>query len=228
LFANDYDMRRLYCGPFSGRQRELRGAVAGILINPNNEYPINVIPLRTFAAYIDGAGAWNPREEFLKAAAEWLPYFETVAGTLPLDDLLLLADCFYLPHREGPEAEKLLTLIHRLLDEPADLWGHAYQQFCALNVRLQQLFDRLSELRDRELFDAWSRHIWHLKEELQVIEAVLKQKIAGHDIVDGVALGQCLPGTFRGGTLAKLERMSRMDADGRIRVESLSSRRKET
>jgi hypothetical protein len=31
LHANDYDMRRLYLGPYSGRPPELRGEVGGIL-----------------------------------------------------------------------------------------------------------------------------------------------------------------------------------------------------
>ena len=38
LHANDYDVRRLYCGPYSGRSPELLDSVAGILANPNNEF----------------------------------------------------------------------------------------------------------------------------------------------------------------------------------------------
>lgn len=218
LFANDYDARRLYCGPYSGRERELRGVVRGILINPNNEYPINFIALRTLAAYLDGDNKWEPRDAFLQSAADWLARYETVTKPISLDDLVLLADCFYLPHAEGAEAVQLLALVDRLLTEPVSRWGDGYDEFCALNIQIQALFDRLTELRDRELFDAWSRRVWALKEELLIIDAALAQKKAGRDLSQGTRLESCLPGTFRGGILGRLERFLSMDADGRVRA----------
>ena len=218
LFANDYDVRRLYCGPYSGRPRELRGAVRGILINPNNEYPINFIPLRTLAAFLDNDAEWKPRDAYVKALAEWLPYFQTVTHPIRLDDLTLLADCFYLPEHEGRSAEDMMALVDRLLAEPVADWGDAYEKFSALNARVQALFDRLTGLRDRELFAAWSHRVWALKEELLVVDAALAQKKAGRDLADGVPLEICLPGTFRGGILSKLERFLTMDAHGMIRV----------
>jgi protein O-GlcNAcase/histone acetyltransferase len=216
LFANDYDARRLYCGPYSGRERELRGAVRGLLINPNNEYAINFIPLRTLAAFLNGEGEWQPREAFLQSVAEWLACHETVTKPVTQGDLVLLADCFYLPHAEGPEAIKLLALVERLLAEPVGSWGDGYDEFCALNSRVQALFDRLTELKNRELFDAWSRRVWALKEELLVIDAALAQKKAGRDLAAGIELECCLPGTFRGGILTKLERYLTVDGDGRV------------
>ena len=155
---------------------------------------------------------------FLQSAAAWLPCFETVTKPFALDDLILLADCFYLPHAEGPEATKLLSLIDRLLIEPVSSWCDCYEQFCAINARIQAMFDRLTELRDRELFDAWSRRVWELKEELLIIDAALAQKKAGRDRSAGVELESCLPGTFRGGILGRLERDLSMDADGRVRA----------
>jgi protein O-GlcNAcase/histone acetyltransferase len=216
LFANDYDMRRQNCGPYSGRPRELIHAVRGIVINPNNEYPLNFIPLHTFAEFLHGNGEWKAREAFLKAAAEWLSGFETVTQPLSLEDLILLADCFYLPHCEGREAEQLLSVIDRLLTEPVAGWGSAHEQFSQLNARIQAAFDRLTELHNRELFDAWSRRAWELKEELMVIEAILARKKDGDDIVNGVHLDICVPGTFRGGLLARLARKLSMDAHGKI------------
>ena len=154
----------------------------------------------------------------MNAAAEWLPRFETVTQPLALADLILLADCFYLPYAEGPEAKKLLTLVDRLLAEPVDRWGDAYELFCGENARIQALFDRLTELRDRELFDAWSRRAWELKEELQVIAMVLAQKKTGHDIDEGIRVGEPFAGNvFRGGFLTKLKRFLEIDAQGRGR-----------
>jgi protein O-GlcNAcase/histone acetyltransferase len=217
LFANDYDARRLYCGPYSGRARKLRGAVRGILINPNNEFAINFVPLRTLAEFLNGDGEYQPRDAFLQSAAEWLHDFDTVTKPVTFDDLILLADCFYLPHAEGPQAIKMLSLINRLLTEPVRSWGDDWDKFCALNTRVQAMFDRLTELKNRELFDAWSRRAWALKEELLVIAAALAQKKAGRDLAAGVELEGCLPGTFRGGILTGLERYLTVDGDGRVR-----------
>jgi protein O-GlcNAcase/histone acetyltransferase len=217
LFANDYDLRRLYCGPYSGRPRELRRAVRGILINPNNEFPINFIALRTVGDFLNGDGEWKPREDFLSAAAEWRPCFETVTEPWALADLILLADCFYLPHEEGPEAQRLLGLVDHLLATPVERWHGGYEQFCDMNARVQTVFDRLTEMRDRELFAAWSRRAWQLKEELLTVSEALAQKATGHDITKGIKVEGCLPGTFRGGILAQLERRMSMDAHGKFR-----------
>ena len=218
LFANDYDFSRLFCGPYAGRSRELRQTVRGILINPNNEYPINFIPLRTLADFLAGDGEWKPREAFLSAAAEWLGHYKTVGKSLEFADLILLADCFYLPHVDGPEAQKLLALIERLLSQPIEHWGDGFELFSDVHSRIQTLFDRLTELRDRDLFDAWSRRAWALKEELLLVGAILAQKKAGRDIAEGVELEHCLPGTFRGGVLAKLQSFVSMDAHGLVRT----------
>ena len=189
--------------------RELRRAVRGILINPNNEYPLNFIPLRTFAAFLSGDGEWKPREAFLNAAAEWLPCFETVTKPLALADLILLADCFYLPHSEGPEARTAARCWSIACSRSRLKVGvMPTSSFPTSNARIQTLFDRLTELRDRELFDAWSRRAWELKEELQIIDAALAQKKAGRDIVEGIELENCLPGTFRGGILCEASAVS--------------------
>jgi protein O-GlcNAcase/histone acetyltransferase len=224
LFANDYDGRRLYCGPYSGRRREIRAAVRGILINPNIEYPINFVPLRTFAEFLSGDGEWNSRAAFLASVTEWLPHFATVGQPLSLDDLVMLADCFYLPHAEGSASRQLFELVERLLAQPVDAWGTAYDEFIATNRRIQALFERLTELRDRELFYAWSRRGWELKEELQVLDAVLAHKKAGGDLIAGYELGTHLPGTYRGGLLARLEQQLEMDSQGLVRTKPASDR----
>jgi hypothetical protein len=135
--------------------------------------------------------------------------------------LILLVDCFYLPYEEGPEARRLLSLIERLLAEPVEDWADDYEQFSDLSARIQTLFERLTELRDRDLFDSWSRRVWALKAELQAIDAILAQKKAARDIVSGFESEHYLPGTFRGGVLAKLQRFLSMDDDGKIRIRQL-------
>ena len=60
LHANDYDGRRFYCGPYAGRPPELRDEVSGLLSNPNNEFPLNYVPLRTLAEFVHCAGSGTP------------------------------------------------------------------------------------------------------------------------------------------------------------------------
>ncbi|KAI6647045.1 Protein O-GlcNAcase isoform X2 [Oopsacas minuta] len=51
LHANDYDQRRLYLGPYTGRSTRLLAHLSGILSNPNNEFEMNYVPLYTLGAY---------------------------------------------------------------------------------------------------------------------------------------------------------------------------------
>ena len=218
LFANDYDLRRVYCGPYAGRTLALRQHVRGILLNPNNEFPLNFVPLRTFADYVHKRETWEPRSAFFSAVAQWLEHYPAVRQSIPLDDLILLTDCYYLPHEEGPEAIKLFHLVRRLLTNPCDSWGEDYQRFIDLNERIQAVFERLTELRDRELFQAWSRRAWELKEEFQLIDELLTRKKEGADLADGVCSEHHLPGTCRGGLVAKLQRLMPMCDEGQFRL----------
>ncbi|XP_054609623.1 protein O-GlcNAcase [Dunckerocampus dactyliophorus] len=51
LHANDYDSRRLFLGPFKGREPQLRDRLRGLLLNPNCEFEANYIPLHTLASW---------------------------------------------------------------------------------------------------------------------------------------------------------------------------------
>jgi hypothetical protein len=102
--------------------------------------------------------------------------------------------------------------------EPVDFWRDSYEVFCALHSQIQQAFERLTELRDRELFNAWSRHAWQLKESLQLIDTALAQKKAGRDIAAGIELESQMQQTFRGGLLPRLERLFCMDPRGQLRA----------
>lgn len=51
LHANDYDQRRLFLGPYSGRSVTLHAHLNGVLTNPNCEYTVNYIAIRTLAQW---------------------------------------------------------------------------------------------------------------------------------------------------------------------------------
>ena len=49
--ANDYDRRRIYLGPYSGRHSDLVGITKGVLTNPNCQYESNFVAIHTLAAW---------------------------------------------------------------------------------------------------------------------------------------------------------------------------------
>ena len=196
LHANDYDGRRFFCGPYSGRPLELRAEVNGLLTNPNNELPLNYVPLRTLAQFVQASGSWDPREAYLAAMGEWASAFSTIRGPVALEDLVLFGDCYYLPHGEGPEAEELYRAACRMLDareRPANA-----EAFRALAGRLRAFCGALTELRQRPLFHALSRRAWELREALELLEGFASAQ-------PGETFH--LPATYRGGLTARLEQL---------------------
>lgn len=54
LHANDYDQRRLFLGPYSGRSLELLPLINGVLTNPNCEYHANFVAISTMTQWCKG------------------------------------------------------------------------------------------------------------------------------------------------------------------------------
>jgi protein O-GlcNAcase/histone acetyltransferase len=210
LHANDYDGHRFFCGPYSGRPRELREHVSGLLINPNTEFPLNHVPLRTFGDFVRGEGAWRPREAYLSAMAEWLPHFGTVGEPVSPDELVLFGDCYYLPHEDGPEAKALYGLARAAISEGRT--PSSPQLFLQTISRLHTFCARMAELSDRPLFYALSRRAWELREELDLIEQYVGFTCEGK--AGAFRSDSHLPGTYRGGMVARLQRLLVRQRDG--------------
>ena len=51
LHANDYDQKRLFLGPYSGRPSSLLSKLKGVLTNPNCEYGANFVAIHTLAQW---------------------------------------------------------------------------------------------------------------------------------------------------------------------------------
>lgn len=216
LHANDYDLRRLFCGPYCGRPAETVKLVRGIMANPNNEFGINFVPLKTMADCLKNPDTYEPRSAYTKAVAEWLSSYESVRSALSIEDLTFLTDCYYLPFEEGEQAMQLQDVVSYLMNHPVDSWGQRHEQFLEYHRRITIIFDTLTELHDRELFYAWSRRVWELREEMGLIKSYLEQRQAGTDESQGFALEHHLLHTCRGGVTAKLQRQTTLDAQGRF------------
>ena len=214
LHANDYDGRRFYCGPYAGRAPELRSEVSGLLSNPNNEFCLNYVPLRTLAEFVRCTGRWDARHAYLSAMREWLPRFATIGRPVTLEDLILFGDCYYLPHEEGPEAEALFERARSLLAKSPTEWHEDASAFRRQAARLREFCVRLTELRHRPLFYALSRRAWELREELDLLDRYVEFESGGGSADAACRSDFHLPGTYRGGMVARLQRLLDQRPDG--------------
>jgi protein O-GlcNAcase/histone acetyltransferase len=214
LHANDYDGRRFFCGPYSGRLPALRNEVSGMLLNPNNEFLLNYVPLRTLAAFMRCQNTWDARTAYLAAMEEWLQSFATISQPIALDDLVLFGDCYYLPHEEGPEAEALYRQACELLRADRGEWGEDAAAFRRQASRLRELCDRMTEVRHRPLFYALSRRIWELREELDLLAGYVEFRSATASSDTAFRSPSHIAGTYRGGIVARLQRLLTQRSDG--------------
>jgi hypothetical protein len=143
----------------------------------------------------------------------WHPSFATARGSVTLDDLVLLGDCYYLPHEEGAEAEALLRRLRAAIESPhraAEDGGDVRQAIS----RLRDLTARLTELCDRPLFHALSRRIWDLREEVDLLDRYLAHRSQRTGLESPFRSDFHLPGTYRGGMVARLQRLLVQREDG--------------
>ncbi|MBI4323915.1 MAG: beta-N-acetylglucosaminidase domain-containing protein [Chloroflexi bacterium] len=241
LQANDYDMRRLYLGPYAGRPLELRGEISGVLTNPNCQFEANFIPIRTLGLYAREQERWEPRRAYLESLQAWLPAFAgdsahgaqvsnlrggnparppafggDSAGPVVFDDLELLGDVFYLPHEFGARAEAFLEDVRSLLADERGEASAALARFDETSRRLGLLFDKMIQIQNRELLYAFYHYLWELKEEAALLRAYvhwLRSKPApGADFFSP----EHRPKIYRGGFAAELQRLLPMDEQGRF------------
>ena len=58
LHANDYDIQRVFLGPYTGRSPDIIPYLKGVFTNPNCEYSLNISALFTLAAW---SHCYDPR-----------------------------------------------------------------------------------------------------------------------------------------------------------------------
>jgi hypothetical protein len=198
LHANDYDGRRFFVGPYSGRPLELRDEVQGILSNPNCEFPLNYVPLRTLGNYVRGDEG-EPRHHYYNSLKDWQWSFGTTRKQIEFKDLVLFCDCFYLPYEDGAEADWMIAKLKNALKKGGNIEELGrLRDFCAL----------LAEISDRALFYALSRRIWELREEVDLLDKFLTKPNSKF------MSDFHLPGIYRGGLVARLQTLLKQKEDG--------------
>lgn len=171
--ANDYDIRRVYAGPLGGRHADILPLIDGIITNPNNEFEANFVPVHTTGAFT--AGIDDAQTALEAALPAWQPRFALAFTDLPKtlerDEIRLLTDLFYQPFQCGPQIEALLQVARCLLathrpDVTHADWRAGHAALTDLRERIRKLFDRMTELENRDLFYAFHPYLWEAREEV--------------------------------------------------------------
>lgn len=218
LVANDYDLRRLYLGPYSGRAAEVRDQVRGVLLNPNCPFEANFVAVHTLGQYLRPGLPPASRVAYREALRAWLPSFVGVsAEPIAEDDLVLLGDCFYLPTELGERAQQFLDDLTCLLRTPPEAWGETVVRFEQTSRAVGALFDKLTALRDREVLHAVYPHVWELKETALLLQAWVRWRQSEPPAGSAFASPEFRPKIHRGGLAAMIERLLPMDDAGQFR-----------
>ena len=216
LHANDYDMRRIYTGPYSGRPTDPSKHFSGVLMNPNCEFEANYVPIRTLGDYFSGEPSDSARLAYEKALADWRrAFYGTGGSTWTADDVRVLGDVFYLPDQQGESMRQLAEDAEMLVSEPVEGWAGIEGRFRKKYEQVARIAVQLTELENRDLFYTFNRQWWDLREEMQLILHYVDWKKAGCP-GDGFRSPEHHLHTFRGGLVNRLQRLLVMDGQGVI------------
>ena len=177
LHANDYDIRQIFFGPYSGRSLELKNEVAGILSNPNCQFWANYNPLRTLAMYSIESESWNQRQAFMDSSKEWLQYFGN--DELTFDEIQLLGDCFYIQGQMGEIGEQLVESVRFIMKNNPSEWGLHLKTFQTLDANLNSLCMKLMAVKNRDLLYDFYLTLWELREEMEYVSKWIEWKQSG-------------------------------------------------
>lgn len=218
LHANDYDMRRLYLGPYAGRPGGLLGEISGILQNPNCQFEANFVPVRTLGAYVRQGPAYVPAAAYQEALLAWLPQFKSRGRRdFTLEDLRLAADIFHLPTEHGELARRYLADLRVILSTPPHAWGEVAVRVEQITRQIVGLYEKVTELADRPLAYALYNHFWEIKENAGLVAEWSQWRQQHRSAREPFASPGFRPRIYRGGFTAELERLLPMDEAGRFR-----------
>ena len=217
LHANDYDMRRLYLGPYAGRPGELLGEISGILQNPNCQFEANFIPVRTLGAYVRLGASYVPAAAYQEALLAWLPHFKSRGRRdFTLEDLRLAADIFHLPTEHGELARRYLADLRVILRTPPNAWGEVAVRVEQITRQIMAIYEKVTELADRPLAYALYNHFWEIKENAGLVAEWARWRMENPAAREPFASPGFRPRIYRGGFTAELERLLPMDEAGRF------------
>ena len=149
IHANDYDHRRVFLGPYSGRPVELYNHLNGVLTNPNCEFEANFIAIHTFATWCRVAS------NACKANSECLQEQEQESCDLDEDPMeVQIDDTIDVPETDGTMHIDLYPLT------PADITSvvTSYDPKSALKLAVQDWVEEFNQPKAVEVKSYAKRH----------------------------------------------------------------------
>jgi protein O-GlcNAcase/histone acetyltransferase len=134
---------------------------------------------------------------------------------------VLLVDLLYQPFRAGPQSTAIVEQARALLkvsrpDTGAPAWREGQAQVRAYHDRVAALFDRMTELENRDLFYTFQPHLWEVREELHTLTQYLDWLATGPAANAVFPEASRLPNTYRRGLSADLQALIPRDRDGNL------------
>jgi protein O-GlcNAcase/histone acetyltransferase len=221
--ANDYDVRRVQTGPLGGREAAIRTEIAGFITNPNNEFEANFVPVHTTGAFLATPG-YDEGQATEAAGRAWRERFRLAYSsgeTLKPEEVALLIDLLYQPFRAGPQSAAIVKTARGLLTEAwpnpnTSAWRDGQARVRAYHDRVAALFDRMTELENRDLFYTFQPHLWEVREELHTLTQYLDWLASGPAANAVFPEASRLPNTYRQGLAAQLQALLPRDRDGNL------------
>lgn len=206
--ANDYDIRRVYLGPYAGRDAAALAETRGIITNPNCEYEANFVALASLSAFAEDPTNYEPRHAYLAALEAWRPRFALHGGgTLDPAQLELLGDLHYLPFEFGERALEVLAVARELTSSQPEAWDVQHQRLASIANEVEELFAAITHLENRELLYTLYQYVWESRTELRVLVDYLgwlRSKPAATAEFGSPAL---VANTYRGGLAAAIQQL---------------------
>jgi protein O-GlcNAcase/histone acetyltransferase len=132
-----------------------------------------------------------------------------------------LIDLLYQPFKAGPQSTAIVAAARKLLNEArpetrAPAWRDGQARVRAFHDRVVALFDRMTELENRELFYTFQPHLWEVREELHTLTQYLDWLATGPAANAVFPEADRLPNTYRQGLGAALQALLPRDRDGNL------------
>jgi hypothetical protein len=223
LFANDYDQRSLFLGPFHGRSAEIQGLISGLLLNPNCEFELNFVPIRTLSHWAASPVAYSPKDALQESIMAWSRRID--CPELTLEELQTIIHFYYLPFENGTDAVQYLEAFSHAATTPSNLWNNKLlRDLDDISSRFLQGCDKVANAGCRPFLYAFYPYMVDMMNEMKMQVAYVQVKRNSTLFASAPFQPPQLSGTFRRGILPQLQSLYSVSSQGLWQTAVLANR----
>jgi protein O-GlcNAcase/histone acetyltransferase len=216
LHANDYDLRRLYLGPYAGRAGALMAEISGILQNRTASSRRTSWPCGPSVPMCAIRRAMRRKGLCRSADGVAARVQESGRARFHPGRLELAADVFHLPTEHGELALRYLADLRVILHGPPNAWGETAARVAETTRQIAVIYEKCTELADRGLMYALYPQLWEIKENAILVGEWMRWRQKNPEAKTSFTSTGFRPKIYRGGFTAAFERLMPMDAEGRF------------